>query len=170
MSEPEQERVFKWLIYELNANVVAFDCGDALGRSLISNLEEKMPKIKDNLVSYAGAKKVPVGFLKEDGEVVFKNGSPVLREEFQSEWSVRRLKSLLYEERMEIPKDYKFDSQINSVVASKSGTRMTYECTSTTGDHNWSALRVFAIAQWLKKDFNMTPEITDADWGGGVSG
>ena len=170
MTEPEQERIFKWLILELNANVVAFDCGDALGRSLVSNLEEQIPNIKNNLVSYAGAKKVPVGFLKENGEVVFKNGEPVLREEFMSEWSARRLKNLLYEERMEIPKDYKFDNQINSVVAAKSGTRMTYECTSTTGDHNWSAFRVFAIAQWLKKDFNMTPEITDADWGGGVAG
>ena len=46
--------------------------------------------------------------------------------------------------------------------------RKIYACLSETGDHLWSGWKVFAIAQWLKKDFNQTPKMTQ-EWGTGVS-
>jgi len=78
------------------------------------------------------------------------------------------LKALLYEERFAIPVDYKFDSQINSVISTKSGDHKIYACISETGDHLFDAFRVLAICIWLKKDFNSTPRMA-SDWGTGVS-
>ncbi len=169
ITEPEQYDFFKWLINKLQANIIALDCGDACGRGIYHSFIKDNPKIKKNLVWYDGNKKVPVGYEKnENGKLKLKAGKPVPREEFMKEWSVRRLKHLLYNERVDIPKnDSKFLSQINSVVSSRSGTRVKYICASPTGDHYFDMFRIFAIAQWLKDDFNDTPEIGQS-WGIGV--
>jgi len=165
-TEDEQEEVFDWLILNLQANIVALDCGDGTGRGLYHRLEKKYPK--ENLVWYAGNKKVTVGYEKDEkGNVVMVKGAPVCLEEFMSEWSVRRLKTLLYETRCVIPTDTKFDNQINSVISTRSGSRTLYACTSTTGDHLFDAWKVFGIAQWLCKDFNATPNLSQ-NWSCGV--
>ncbi|GAH11771.1 unnamed protein product, partial [marine sediment metagenome] len=163
----EQLKLFKWLIEKLEANVVGIDCGDAMGRNLSDDLEDAYSK--DNVVRYAGASKLPVGFEKDkEGKTLIKGGKPVYRQEYMSEWSVRRLKVLLYEARINIPTDYKLDDQINSVVSTMSGTRKKYLCISESGDHLFSSFRVFAITQWLKKDFNQTPKMA-TEWGSGAS-
>jgi len=165
--EKEQLKVFKWLIEKLQANVIGIDCGDALGRGLCDSFEDLYGK--EHVVRYAGAVKINVGFEKDSkGKVVTKKGHPVYRQEFMSEWSVVRLKALLYETRCNIPKDYKFDMQLDSVISTQSGTRTIYACISVNGDHLFSAWRVFAITQWLKKDFNQTPEMKQ-ERGTGVS-
>jgi hypothetical protein len=153
----EQLEVFKYLIEKLQANVIGVDCGDALGRTLADDFEKLYSK--ENVVRYAGATKIDVEFEKTvDGKVLLKNGKPVYRQEFMSEWSVRRLQALLYHTRIIIPIDYKFDRQINSVVSKVSGTRTVYHCLSES-DHMFDAWRVFSIAQWLKKDFNQTKPV-----------
>ena len=85
-----------------------------------------------------------------------------------SEWSINRLMFILYENRINLPIDYKLDNQINSVVSTTSGTRKTYVCISESGDHLFDSFRVFSITQWLKKDFNDTPKMSQ-DWGSGAS-
>lgn len=161
----EQLEVFKYLIEQLSANVVAVDCGDALGRTLADDFEKLYSK--DNVVRYAGATKIDVDFEKDErGKVIIRNGKPVYRQEFMSEWSVVRLKSILYEGRVRLPLDYKFDRQINSVVSKLSGTRRVYLCLSES-DHMFDAWRVFSIAQWLKKDFNQTKPMRKP-WGLGT--
>ena len=153
----EQEEIFNYLIETLEANVIAYDCGDAFGRVLADHTETKYGK--EHVIRYAGASKIAVAFEKnENGDIILENGKPVEKQEFMSEWSVRRLKDLLYENKVVIPIDYKFDMQILQVQAFRSGTRVRYECIMEN-DHLWSAWRVWAIAQWLAKAFNITPKI-----------
>jgi hypothetical protein len=155
----EQLEILTWLIDKLEANVVGLDCGDAMGRVLADDLEKKYSK--DNIVRYAGATKLEVGFEKDqNNKILMKAGKPIYRLEFMSEWSVRRLKVLLYETRVSVPIDYKFDMQFNSVISTTSGTRKIYACVSETGDHLFDAFKVFAISQWVKKDFNQTPKMS----------
>jgi len=158
MTEEEQYHIFNYLVEQTQANVLGFDCGEACGRGLYDRFEKR--GFKENLVWYQGNKKIITGFEKDtEGKVLLKAGKPVPKEEFMSEWAVKRLKVLLYGTRIHIPIDYKFDNQIASVVSTSSGTRRMYACISQTGDHLFDCFRVFAIAQWLKKDFNMTPDM-----------
>ena len=149
LTDKEQEQIFDYVIQKLNANIIGLDCGEALGRVIYRYLEEKYGK--EHLVYYDGSKKIKVDFERdENNNVIFKNGEPVYKEEFMSEWSVQRLKQLLYENKILIPTDYKFDKQFNSVICTQSGNRMIYECTSDQ-NHLYSAFKVFAIAQWDKE-------------------
>jgi len=169
MTEQEQYEIFKYLVEQTQANVLGFDCGEACGRGLYDKFEKA--GYKKNLVWYRGNDKVISGFEQDANKSIKldKKGKPIVREEFMSEWVIKRLKILLYEPRLFIPeKDYKFDNQFSSVISTKSDTRTTYECISETGDHYWSAFRVFSIAQWLKKDFNTTPNMT-SEIGLGIS-
>jgi len=151
----EQEEIINFLINRLDANIVGIDCGDALGRILCDGLEKKYSK--DNVVRYAGASKIPVDFERHsDNTVVIESGQPKERMEYMAEWSVNRLKVLLYNNRIFLPLDYKLDKQINSVISTLSGTRRIYACVCESGDHLFDAFKVFAITQWLKKDFNKT--------------
>lgn len=158
----EQIEIFNYLIEQTDANVVAIDCGDAFGRNLADALSKIYPK--ENIVRYSGNTKVTVGFEEDSkGNIIYKDGKPLVREEFMSEWSVRRLKTLLYENRIEIPRDDKLDNQLSQVISTISGTRVIFACTSDTGDHLFDGFRIFAIAQWLKKDFNQTKPMNN-DW------
>lgn len=161
----QQEIIFKYLIEKISANVIGIDCGDAFGRVLADHLEKTYSK--DNVVRYAGASKINVGFEKDEkGNIILKSGKPVYKREYMSEWSIRRLKALLYEQKVNIPQDYKFDMQINSVMGIRSGTRVRYKCVCEE-DHLFDAWRVFAISEWLKYSFNMTPRI-QKEWGIGI--
>lgn len=162
----EQVKVFQWLLQQIETNVIGIDCGDGTGRAIYRSLEKTVPI--ENLVWYAGSNKIAVDFEKNDkGNAILVKGEPVYKEEIMKEWSVRRLKALLYETRMSLPIDYKFDTQINSVIALQSGTRTIYQCVAES-NHLFEAFRVFAISQWLKGDFNQTKPIRK-EWGIGVS-
>jgi hypothetical protein len=154
----EQEEIFDFLIQKLQANVVGLDCGDGTGRALYHRLAKKYNK--NNLVYYAGVDKIGIDFKKnEQNKVILENGKPIFIEEFMSEWSVRHLKTLLYDGRIIMPSDFKFEKQINSVIARTVGTRTVYACVSEDGDHVFDAFKVFSICVWLKKDFNATPKL-----------
>lgn len=168
LTDEEQYEIFKWIAPKVEANIIGIDCGDGMGRAIYRRLEKIFPK--DNLVWYSGAMKINVGFQKKangDIELDDKN-EPIMHQEYMSEWSVHRLQVLLYGGRCIIPEDYKFDSQFNVVISMKSGTRTIYKCVSQSGDHMFDAWKVFAICQWLKKDFNQTKPVRKP-WGTGVS-
>lgn len=167
LKDDEQWEIIDWLVQKLQANVIGFDCGDGTGRSLYRRAEKKYPI--DNLVRYAGVDKIGVDFKKNDkGQAIIEDGKPVFIEEFQSDWSMQFLKKLLYAGRILMPRDYKLLNQLNSVISRTVGTRTVYACVSETGDHVIDAFKVFAIAVWLKKDFNTTPKLTQ-EWGIGVT-
>ena len=158
LTDDEQAQIFKYVARMIQANVVAIDCGDGMGRAIYNELEKEIPK--ENLVWYDGSAKIEVGFqLDENDQVVFKDGQPLAKKEIMAEWSVKRLKDLMYEGRLFLPEDYKFITQFSQVIAMISGTRIIYKCVSPQGDHLFDSFKVFAIAQWLKADFNATPDI-----------
>ncbi len=164
----EQKKIFNWLIEKLEANIIAIDCGDALGRALCDSFEEKFGK--DHVVRYAGASKINTGLeLNENKKPILQNGEFIYKKEFMSEWSISRLKILLYEHKIKIPYDYKLDSQLNSVVSSKGSGRIKYICLSETKDHNFSSFRVFAIAEWKACAFAQIPKMKQ-EWGIGANG
>lgn len=156
LTDKEQFLLFKWLGEELKATVIALDCTDGLGRAIFRSLAEVFPK--ENLVWVAFNEKLPVDFEKhEDGSLVLKSGKPVHKEEYVSEWSIQHLKTLLYNGRIELPIDYKFDNQINQVIAMQSGVRTVYSCLAEE-NHLFQAFQVFSIAQWYNA-FNLLKPI-----------
>ena len=103
--------------------------------------------------------KIPVDLKKDDNgkEVFDKDGLPVYEEEYVASWSVKHLKDLLYGEKFVIPLCYKFDSQVNSVIAIRSGQRVTYKCLAEA-DHMFQAYQVFSISEWYNA-FNLISPI-----------
>ncbi len=149
LTDKEQLKILKYIVDTLTAEVIAVDCGDGLGRVIYRDLEDTYGK--EHLVYYDGSKKIPVRLEKdENGRLKIKDGKPVYEEEFMRQWAVQRLKVLLYEERMLLPMDYKFDVQFNSVVSTQSLSRTIYDVAAEE-DHLFDAFIVFAIAQWDKE-------------------
>jgi hypothetical protein len=148
LTDKEQYKFFRWIAERLDASYIAIDCTDGTGRSIYRSLAEVFPL--ENLVWVAFNEKIPVGFEKHEltGDILMKDGKPIYKEEYVTDWSVKHLKDLLYSDLMDLPIDYKFDQQINSVVSMQSGTRTTYDCVSQH-DHMFQAFQVFSIAHWL---------------------
>ncbi len=155
--QKQQLKVFIDIIEKLNANIIAIDCGDALGRGLCDDLEERYDV--SNVVRYQGASKINVGLLKdENGKTIIKKGKLQFRQEKMSIWSVKQIKTLFYNKRITMPEDYRLDRQINQVIRIPSGNSFRFECIAED-DHLWDATRVFAISVFLKADFNATPKM-----------
>ncbi|MHA1437861.1 MAG: LAGLIDADG family homing endonuclease [Promethearchaeota archaeon] len=169
LTDDEQATLVKWLISKMSIDVVAIDCGDGTGRAIYNELELTVPEAKDRLVKYKGTLKTEIGEEKDDdGEVKLdKDGEILYKYEFMSEWSVKRLQTLLYTGRIFVPRDAKFDKQFNSVIGTIKQGRTTYRCLSNK-DHLFDAWRVFSIAQWKKEYASALEEIEDNDWGTGV--
>jgi len=157
LTDKEQFKIFYWLIKKLGITFTGLDTTDGMGRAIFRSLLEVVPK--EHLVWCSFNEKIKVDFEKDDeGNVLFKNGAPIHKEEHVWAWSVKRLKDLLYEKgRIEIPLDYKFDREMNSVVAVQSGNRVVYQCITENGDHMFAAWRVFAIAEWFNEFTNINP-------------
>jgi len=146
LTDKEQFKIFEWLAKQIQANFIALDCTDGTGRAIFRSLEQVFSK--DNLVWVHFAEKIPVDFETDDnGNKKFKDGKPIYKEEFVVDWSIKHLKDLFYGERMEMPMDYKFDSQMNSVISMQSGKRVIYECIAQE-NHTFQMFQVFSILHW----------------------
>ncbi len=147
LTDKEQYKVFKWIAEKIGANFIALDCTDGTGRAIYRRLEEVFPK--EHLIWVGFNEKIPIDFEKDNkGNNIRKSGKFVYIEEFVRDWSIQNLKTLLYGERMDLPLDYKFDTQFNSVISMQSGTRIVYDCVAQE-DHLFQAFQVFSIAQWM---------------------
>jgi hypothetical protein len=149
LTEKEQPDIFSYLIENLKASVIGIDTTDGQGRSIARTLVAKYGQ--EHFVFCGFNEKISVDFERNEvGNIVFDSeGNPKYKEEFVSEWSVKRLKTLLYDSKIKLPIDYKFDKQVNSVVAMSRGGRTVYEVVSEE-DHLFAAFRVFAISEWTK--------------------
>jgi len=147
LSDKEQFKIFKYIGEKTSANLIGLDVTDGMGRAIYRSLEEVFPK--ENLCWVGFNEKIRVEIEKDDKDnVILKDGKPVWKEEYVDSWSVKRLRDLLYEEgKFELPLDYKFDSQLNQVIATQSGNRTLYTCISAE-DHLFAAFRVFGITEW----------------------
>jgi hypothetical protein len=158
LTDKEQFEVFKMLVNRLTPNFVALDTTEGTGRAIFRSMEEIYPK--DNLVWVAFNEKVSVDFERDDkNTIVLKDGKPIYREEYITEWSIKHLKDLFYEEKFSLPVDYKLDIQLNSVISMQSGNRIVYQCLNAE-DHLFAAFRVFSIAQWQNEFALIRPIMT----------
>lgn len=165
--DKEQFKIFKFLGNRLQANYISVDCTDGTGRAIFRSLEESFPK--NNLVWCAFNEKIAVDFEKDGaGNIIFINGVPQYKEEYVSEWSVRHLKDLLYDGLTEIPEDsYKFDAQINSVLATQSLNKTIYTCVYEE-NHFFQALQVWSISHWKGEAIINKPISNKTFYKGGV--
>jgi hypothetical protein len=146
LTDKQQYKIFKYLAEKIGINVLALDTTEGTGRAIYRGLEEIFPK--ENLVWVGFNEKMDIDFERDEfNKVVFKDGSPVYKEEFVTDFSITRLKTLLYDKLLELPIDYRFEIQINNVVSMLSGKRVIYQCLAEE-DHLFSAFRVFCVAQW----------------------
>lgn len=157
LKDSEQAAIFDYIINRVKVNLVGIDTTDGTGRAIFRSLEEKYPK--ENLVWVAFNEKISVDFAKDSrDQIIYKDGEPTYIEEYITDWSVKHLKDILYDGKIEIPEDaYKFDTQLNSVRVFLSGTRMRYELTSEE-DHLFQAFQVFSIVHWMN-EFNLLQPI-----------
>lgn len=166
LTDKQQFKIFKYLAQKLHANFIGLDTTDGTGRAIYRSLEEDFGK--DNLIWVSFNAKIPVDFEKDEKDnVVMKDGQPVYKEEYVSSWSVQYMKELFYEEKLEIPLDYKMDSQLNSLVAMQSGNRITYKCLSEE-DHIFQAMQVLSIMIWDTSFRNSRPVRKKIFWKSGV--
>jgi hypothetical protein len=63
---------------------------------------------------------------------------------------MKRLKGLLYDEKMLLPIDYKLDVQLNSIISTQTGNRTVYSVVSEE-DHLLAAFRCFSLAEWMNE-------------------
>ena len=146
LTDKQQYSIFKYLAQKLKANFIGLDCTDGTGRAIFRALSEDFDK--ENLIRVAFNEKIPVDFEKdENNNIIIKDGKPVYKEEYVSEWSIQHLKDLFYEEKLELPLDYKLDSQLNAVISMQSTNRTIYKCISEQ-DHSFQSLQVFSIMAW----------------------
>jgi hypothetical protein len=149
LTDKEQYQIFTYLIEKLSPNFIGLDVTEGTGRAIFRSLEEKISR--EHLVWCGFNEKIVIGFKKDDlGNVIFEDGKPVILEEYISEWSIKRLKELLYDNILTLPQDYRLDKQLNSVICTMTANRTVYECVSEE-DHLLAAFRVFAISQWLNE-------------------
>jgi hypothetical protein len=159
LSHKEQVEIFRYIAKEVNTNFIGIDCTDGTGRAIYRELEEYFEK--ENLIYCSFNEKIPVEFDRDERDnIIFKSGNPLYIDEYVSEWSVKHLKDLLYNGKIRIPfNSYKFDIQINSVVASPSQSRIKYECVSEE-DHLFQAFQVFSISEWMNA-FNLIKPVNN---------
>ena len=147
LTDKQQRAIFKFLADKLNANIMALDTTEGTGRAIFRSLEEEYGR--EHMVWVHFGEKIPIDLEKDvNNNIVFEAGQPKQKEEYVAEWSIKHLKNLLYDNRIELPMDFKLDVQLNSVVSVQSGVRTIYSCIAEE-DHLFAAFRVFAIAQWF---------------------
>jgi len=148
LNSKQQEDIFKWLAYKLQANFVGLDTTDGTGRAIYRSLQESFDN--ENLVWVSFNSKLPVDYDKDDrGNIKYseKDGKPKYIEEYVSEWSIKMLKDLFFESKFVLPVDHKFTTQINSVISLQSANRIIYKCIAPE-DHLFQMFQVFGIMHW----------------------
>lgn len=89
--------IFKYVAELIEANFVALDTTDQLGRAIYRELSILYGKERMGWASFN--EKIAVGVeTDENGNDKFKGGQLVYKEEYVDAWSIKRLRDLLYEE------------------------------------------------------------------------
>lgn len=163
LDDKQQTKIFDFIINAISPSVVGIDCSEGTGRAIYRSLAQKYPK--DNLSWVAFNEKIKVDFEKtDDGKIKFnEKGQVQYQEEFVSEWSVKYLKDILYNQKVKLTLDFNLDEQLNSVIATQSGQRTIYAVAGEE-DHLFAAFRVFAISLW-QKEFALNRPIKTKSWG-----
>ncbi len=154
LSADEQYEIFKFVIEKVSANFVGIDTTSGMGKAIASRLTKDYP---ENIIWVSFNEKIRIDYEKDDkGEfIVDTKGNYQYKEEYITDWSIQRLKHLFYENKMEIPVDYKLDLQFSNIVTTKSGLRTIYA--SKIANHLHQAFQVFSIVEWQGEFANIKP-------------
>ncbi len=166
MTPDEQFIVIDFLIKKLQAELTGVDCTDGGGRDLWRSLLDKYTN--KNIVRVHFSEKVAVDFEKDnEGKIIYEGGQPKYVEEFIVDWSVRRIRTIFYNKKIDCLYDLKLDKEFNNMIQSKK-VRVSYG--SKIGqDHLHQAFQVWSIMEWVKKFMiKQKPKVDTADWGKGA--
>ncbi len=160
-------KIFEYCIKEVNANIIAIDSSDALGRTLVRELT-KMFGV-DAVIPVGFNEKIAIGEVyDENGHLQFeRDGNIKMHYEYVVDWSIKRLKDLLYRGKFKLPIDDKFDRQFSQMITIQGATRLLYKSTRREDDHEHQSFQCMAIAEWLTEFRNKTPK-TGIYYGGFV--
>lgn len=154
LSGDEQHELFKYIIEGVKANIVGFDTTSGMGKAIASRLTKDYP---ENIQWVSFNEKIRIGFeLDEKGNYkTDSKGNYLYKEEYVTDWSIQRLKHLLYNQKIEIPMDYKFDLQFANIITTTSGMRTIYA--SKVANHVHQAFQVFSVIEWNTEFANIQP-------------
>jgi hypothetical protein len=164
----EQVEIFDYLIRKLNVEVAGIDATEGTGRGVYDGLVQIFPRTK--ILSIGFNTKVPVDYeYDDDGNKKIKDGKPIYKEDYASDWSIQRLRELFYNGRFtNMPLDYRLDKQLTSVRGVQGAKKINYHCICED-DHLFQAFQVFAVTEWLKKFLQLATS-ENIEFGGGCSG
>ena len=155
LDDKQQSILFEYLANLLQAEVISIDCTEGTGRAIFRNMSEKFGAEKMCFVGFN--EKIGVDYERDEkNRVVFEFGKPKLKEEYVSEWSIKRLKHLFYNGMLFVPSDHKLDKQLNSVISKTSGQRVAYTVVCEE-DHLLSAFRCFSVAEYKRTGVIFNP-------------
>ncbi|MCE5214796.1 MAG: hypothetical protein LLF83_08775, partial [Methanobacterium sp.] len=148
----ENEKIVRFLIETLKANVVGIDITSGGGKSLFCNLAKDYNKENDeHIFPVSFNEKIAIGFKQDEKG----NATSEHVEEYIVDWSIQRLKHIFYNNKIKCLYDIKFDAQIDGVIVMKSGQRTVYG--NKTANHLFQAFQVFAIVDWQTEFKNINP-------------
>ena len=145
LTADEETELLDYLMVTLKCNVMGIDTTSGGGKAIASKLSKKYP---DNIIWVSFNEKIAMDFETDEkgNYITDAMGKNIYKEEYVTDWSIQRIKHLFYTNKMIIPKDFKFDNQINNIIAMKSGMRTVYG--SKVANHLHQAWQVFAISEW----------------------
>lgn len=156
LSDDEQKVLFKWLVNKLSAEVISIDCTDQLGRAIYRFLDKEFGK--ERMVWCGFNEKIPVEVDTDElGHALRdKEGNLIYKEEYQINWSVKNLKDLFYEGRVDLPIDHRLEEQLSAVQIVPRGNSTTYVCVAKE-DHLYQSFQTFGLAYWNTEFINIKP-------------
>ena len=154
LSADEQYELFKYIIVQVQANLVGLDTTSGMGKALASRLSKDFP---DNIIWVSFNEKIRIDFEKDakGNFIMDSKGEYLYKEEYITDWSIQRLKQLFYNQKMECLTDYKLDLQFGGIVSTRSGTRTVYA--SKVANHLHQAFQVFSVVEWQVEFVNIKP-------------
>lgn len=154
LSADEQYELFDYISEKVEMNYLGLDTTSGMGKALASRLAKKYI---DKIIWVSFNEKSKIDYQKDEkgNFITDSKGNYLYKEEYNSDWSIQRIKQVFYNNKIEIPLDYKLDLQFSNIVALTSGMRIEYKC--KTANHLHQAFQVFALVEWQTEFLNNKP-------------
>jgi hypothetical protein len=154
LSADEQFELFDYIAEAVAVNFIGFDTTSGMGKAIASRLSKKY---QGKIVWISFNEKSKIDYAKDDqgNFILDSKGNYQYKEEYNTDWSIQRLKQIFYNTKIEIPLDYKFDLQFANIVATTSGMRIVYG--SKVANHLHQAFQVWSLVEWQTEFISNQP-------------
>ena len=154
LSADEQFELFDYIAEAVAVNFIGFDTTSGMGKAIASRLSKKY---QGKIIWISFNEKSKIDYAKDDqgNFILDSKGNYQYKEEYNTDWSIQRLKQIFYNNKIEVPLDYKFDLQFANIVATTSGMRIIYG--SKVANHLHQAFQVWALVEWQTEFINNQP-------------